>query len=74
LYYKNQYNPADCIIFFSYLSKGIVERLEVVNKKWVRVKLLQGNTVDGSVSFYQLYDLKVLVLIRLIISKSHYYY
>ncbi|EZA54978.1 hypothetical protein DMN91_008953 [Ooceraea biroi] len=33
---------------YNYLSKGIVERLEVVNKKWVRVKLLQGNTVDGS--------------------------
>lgn len=36
--------------FFSYLSKGIVEKLEVVNKKWVRVKLLPGHTVDGSVS------------------------
>jgi len=32
----------------SYLSKGIVEKLEVVNKKWVRVKLTPGNTVDGS--------------------------
>lgn len=32
----------------SYLSRGIVEKLEVVNKKWVRVKLLPGNQVDGS--------------------------
>jgi hypothetical protein len=35
---------------FSYLAKGIVEKLEVVNKKWVRVRLMSGNTVDGSVS------------------------
>jgi hypothetical protein len=27
-----------------------VEKLEVVNKKWVRVRLMSGNTVDGSVS------------------------
>ncbi|XP_020300671.1 AFG3-like protein 2 isoform X2 [Pseudomyrmex gracilis] len=33
---------------YNYLSKGIVEKLEVVNKKWVRVRLLPGNTVDGS--------------------------
>lgn len=36
--------------FFSYLQKGIVEKLEVVNKKWVRVKLLSGNSVEGAVS------------------------
>lgn len=34
----------------SYLSRGIVEKLEVVNKKWVRVRLLPGNIVDGAVS------------------------
>lgn len=34
----------------SYLNKGIVEKLEVVNKKWVRVRLLPGQSVDGSVS------------------------
>lgn len=34
----------------SYLSRGIVEKLEVVNKKWVRVRLLPGNNVDGAVS------------------------
>ncbi|KAL1131122.1 hypothetical protein AAG570_012359, partial [Ranatra chinensis] len=33
---------------YSYLSKGIVEKLEVVNKKWVRVRLTPGNNVDGS--------------------------
>ncbi|XP_075228639.1 AFG3 like matrix AAA peptidase subunit 2 [Lycorma delicatula] len=32
----------------NYLSKGIVEKLEVVNKKWVRVRLLPGNSVNGS--------------------------
>uniref|UniRef100_A0A8D9AJZ0 AFG3-like protein 2 n=1 Tax=Cacopsylla melanoneura TaxID=428564 RepID=A0A8D9AJZ0_9HEMI len=30
------------------LAKGTVEKLEVVNKKWVRVKLLPGNTMDGA--------------------------
>jgi len=30
-----------------YLSKGIVEKLEVVNKKWVRVRLPSGNQIDG---------------------------
>ncbi|KAI5735621.1 hypothetical protein M8J77_020657 [Diaphorina citri] len=30
------------------LTKGIVEKLEVVNKKWVRVKLLPGNSMDGA--------------------------
>lgn len=33
---------------YNYLSKGIVDKLEVVNKKWVRVRLLPGHTVDGS--------------------------
>lgn len=37
-------------IIFSFLQKGIVEKLEVVNKKWVRVKLLPGNSVQGAVS------------------------
>ncbi|KAF6201933.1 hypothetical protein GE061_004329 [Apolygus lucorum] len=32
----------------TYLSKGIVEKLEVVNKKWVRVKLTPGNSVEGN--------------------------
>ncbi|XP_067003473.2 mitochondrial inner membrane m-AAA protease component AFG3L2 [Anabrus simplex] len=32
----------------NYLAKGVVEKLEVVNKKWVRVRLTPGNTVDGS--------------------------
>ncbi|KAG8041653.1 hypothetical protein G9C98_002946 [Cotesia typhae] len=33
---------------YSYLNKGVVEKLEVVNKKWVRVRLLPGHTVEGS--------------------------
>ncbi|XP_053594761.1 AFG3-like protein 2 [Microplitis demolitor] len=37
---------------YSYLNKGIVEKLEVVNKKWVRVRLLPGHTVDGSNSLW----------------------
>ncbi|KAJ8972092.1 hypothetical protein NQ317_019138 [Molorchus minor] len=32
----------------NYLQRGVVEKLEVVNKKWVRVKLLPGNTVEGA--------------------------
>lgn len=34
----------------SYLAKGLVEKLEVVNKKWVRVRLSPGNATDASVS------------------------
>uniref|UniRef100_A0A6M2DT10 Putative atp-dependent metalloprotease ftsh n=1 Tax=Xenopsylla cheopis TaxID=163159 RepID=A0A6M2DT10_XENCH len=32
----------------NFLSKMIVEKLEVVNKKWVRVRLAAGNTTVGS--------------------------
>nr|XP_023023132.1 AFG3-like protein 2 [Leptinotarsa decemlineata] len=32
----------------NYLQRGVVDKLEVVNKKWVRVKLLPGNTVEGA--------------------------
>lgn len=32
----------------NYLARGVVEKLEVVNKKWVRVRLTPGNTVDGA--------------------------
>ncbi|XP_035728085.1 AFG3-like protein 2 [Vespa mandarinia] len=31
----------------NYLSKGMVEKLEVVNKKFVRVKLFPGHSIDG---------------------------
>uniref|UniRef100_A0A4D5R9X8 AFG3-like protein 2 n=1 Tax=Scolopendra viridis TaxID=118503 RepID=A0A4D5R9X8_SCOVI len=31
-----------------YLAKGMVEKLEVVNKKWVRIRLLPGSQVEGS--------------------------
>lgn len=33
---------------FRYLNRHLVEKLEVVNKKWVRVKLLPGNSQDSS--------------------------
>lgn len=32
----------------SYLNKGTVERLEVINKRWVRVRLLPGHTREAS--------------------------
>ncbi|KAL1518320.1 hypothetical protein ABEB36_001960 [Hypothenemus hampei] len=32
---------------YNYLSKGVVEKLEVVNKKWVRVRLTPGASVEG---------------------------
>lgn len=38
-------------ISFRYLDKGIVDKVEVINKQWVRVKLLPGNNVNGKVSF-----------------------
>lgn len=37
---------------FSYLNRHVVEKLEVVNKKWVRVNLQPGSSVDGSVRIY----------------------
>ncbi|CAL4096513.1 unnamed protein product, partial [Meganyctiphanes norvegica] len=36
----------------SYLAKGIVEKLEVINKKWVRVKLMPGNQVEGATTLW----------------------
>lgn len=32
----------------NYLARGIVEKLEVVNKKWVRVRFTPGNQVEAS--------------------------
>ena len=39
---------------YSVVICGQVEKLEVVNKKWVRVKLVPGTQVDGSVSSFHL--------------------
>lgn len=39
---------------FSYLSRGIVEKLEVVNKKWVRVKLSPGNSTSDGVLWFNI--------------------
>lgn len=36
------------------MSRGVVEKLEVVNKKWVRVKLTPGNSSDGSVLWFNI--------------------
>lgn len=36
----------------NYLAKGIVEKLEVINKKWVRVKLMTGNQVEGATTLW----------------------
>lgn len=33
----------------SYLGRGMVDRLEVVNKKWVRVRLNPGVTTESNV-------------------------
>lgn len=53
------------IFFFfslpSYLAKGIVEKLEVINKKWVRVKLMPGNQVEGAVSICALKGVEWLI-------------
>ncbi|XP_006612551.1 AFG3-like protein 2 [Apis dorsata] len=35
-----------------YLDKGIVDKVEVVNKQWVRVKLMPGNFVNGKDSLW----------------------
>lgn len=45
MYMRLQYK-SEC---FSYLARGIVEKLEVVNKKWVRVRLSPGSSTDSSV-------------------------
>lgn len=41
------------------LNKGMVDKLEVINKRWVRVKLLPGNLLHGAVSLIN-YSLKHL--------------
>ncbi|XP_055626508.1 AFG3-like protein 2 [Toxorhynchites rutilus septentrionalis] len=39
----------------NYLARGIVDKLEVVNKKWVRVRLSPGNTSDlGSTLWFNI--------------------
>lgn len=47
--YQTQYREITYKDFVqNYLARGNVERLEVVNKKWVRIKLVPGTQVDGS--------------------------
>lgn len=38
----------------SYLSKGVVEKLEVVNKKWVRVRLQQNSNSGSGVLWFNI--------------------
>ncbi|GIY07769.1 AFG3-like protein 2 [Caerostris extrusa] len=38
----------------SYLARNIVEKLEVVNKKWVRVKLVPGNQLEKSKCWFNI--------------------
>ncbi|KAI5644801.1 peptidase family m41 domain-containing protein [Phthorimaea operculella] len=35
-----------------YLNKGTVEKLEVINKKWVRVKLQPGSSLEGKIIWF----------------------
>ncbi|KAK2188955.1 hypothetical protein NP493_119g07067 [Ridgeia piscesae] len=47
--YQGRYKEITWKDFLTYyLSRGVVERLEVVNKKWVRIKLVPGAQVDAS--------------------------
>ncbi|KAI5632489.1 peptidase family m41 domain-containing protein [Phthorimaea operculella] len=43
-----------------YLRNGTVERLEVVNKKWVRVKLKPGAASDGRVVWFAIGSVDIL--------------
>lgn len=38
----------------NYLARGIVDKLEVVNKKWVRVRLTAGNTSDSGTLWFNI--------------------
>lgn len=35
-----------------YLNKGVVEKLEVINKKWVRVRLQPGAALEGKIIWF----------------------
>ncbi|XP_064641367.1 AFG3-like protein 2 [Lineus longissimus] len=48
-FYNMQYKELTWKEFLSnYMNRHIVDKLEVVNKKWVRVKLVPGTQIDGS--------------------------
>uniref|UniRef100_A0A2M4BE63 Putative aaa+-type atpase n=1 Tax=Anopheles marajoara TaxID=58244 RepID=A0A2M4BE63_9DIPT len=38
----------------NYLARGVVDKLEVVNKKWVRVRLTPGNATDSSALWFNI--------------------
>ncbi|GBP34002.1 AFG3-like protein 2 [Eumeta japonica] len=52
-YYELRYREISWKDFVnSYLNKGMVEKLEVINKKWVRVKLQPGAALEGKVIWF----------------------
>uniref|UniRef100_A0A2C9KMH8 Peptidase M41 FtsH extracellular domain-containing protein n=1 Tax=Biomphalaria glabrata TaxID=6526 RepID=A0A2C9KMH8_BIOGL len=47
--YSTQYREITMKEFFqNYLSSGMVEQVEVINNKWVRVKFMPGSHIDAS--------------------------
>lgn len=38
----------------NYLSRGVIDKLEVVNKKWVRLKLIPGTQVDTGMIWFNI--------------------
>ncbi|CAL1545488.1 unnamed protein product [Lymnaea stagnalis] len=47
--YSTRYREVTMKEFFqNYLSSGMVEQVEVVNNKWVRVKFMPGSQIDAS--------------------------
>ncbi|CRL00090.1 CLUMA_CG013372, isoform A [Clunio marinus] len=38
----------------NYLTRGVVEKLEVVNKKWVRIRLTPGNSASDGVLWFNI--------------------
>jgi len=55
VFYQNHYREITWKDFTTnYLSRGVIEKLEVVNKKWVRLKLIPGTQVDSSVIWFNI--------------------
>lgn len=38
----------------NYLSRGVVDKLEVVNKKWVRIRFVSGNGEAGNILWFNI--------------------
>ena len=53
--YESRYKEITWKEFINnYLTRGSVEKLEVVNKKWVKVKLNPGTFADGSILWFNI--------------------